>query len=47
MVVDLADFGDVRRARVRKYPWGTVEIENSSYSDFVLLRDSLMRSARF
>ena len=30
--------------KVRKYPWGLVEIENEEYSDFVKLRQLLIRS---
>lgn len=30
--------------RVRKYPWGVVEIENEKHSDFVKLREMLLRT---
>ncbi|PVU99031.1 hypothetical protein BB559_001089 [Furculomyces boomerangus] len=39
-VID-ADFGSVR---VRKYPWGTVEVDNDEMSDFGLLRYILLNS---
>ncbi|XP_026051146.1 septin-2A-like isoform X3 [Carassius auratus] len=33
-----------RRVRARVYPWGTVEVENPSHSDFVHLRNMLIRT---
>jgi septin family protein len=35
---------EVRRTRGRRYPWGTVDIENESHSDFVALRNLLIRT---
>ncbi|XP_056302828.1 septin-4 [Danio aesculapii] len=33
-----------RRVRARVYPWGTVEVENPAHSDFVHLRNMLIRT---
>uniref|UniRef100_A0AAV2J6T4 Septin-type G domain-containing protein n=1 Tax=Knipowitschia caucasica TaxID=637954 RepID=A0AAV2J6T4_KNICA len=33
-----------RRVRGRQYPWGVVEVENPVHSDFLLLRNMLVRS---
>ncbi|KAA0720334.1 Septin-4 [Triplophysa tibetana] len=33
-----------RRVRARVYPWGVVEVENPSHSDFVHLRNMLIRT---
>lgn len=30
-------------ARGRKYPWGVIEVENESHSDFMKLRQMLIR----
>ncbi|XP_067279196.1 septin-4 [Pseudorasbora parva] len=35
---------DGRRVRARVYPWGIVEVENPSHSDFVHLRNMLIRT---
>ncbi|XP_051732977.1 septin-5 [Ctenopharyngodon idella] len=35
---------DSRRVRARVYPWGIVEVENPSHSDFVHLRNMLIRT---
>ncbi|XP_059208171.1 septin-5-like isoform X1 [Centropristis striata] len=35
---------DGRRSRGRSYPWGVVEVENSAHSDFLLLRNMLVRT---
>lgn len=32
------------KVRARKYPWGTVEVENESHCDFVKLREMLLRT---
>ncbi|XP_055343311.1 septin-7-like isoform X2 [Paramacrobiotus metropolitanus] len=37
------DTKDGRKVRGRKYPWGTVEIDNPEHSDFTLLRKLLLR----
>ena len=42
-VVEVSDAGVVKRLRVRKYPWGVVDVENDAHSDFVTLRNCLMR----
>lgn len=36
--------GITRNIRARKYPWGLVDIEDTRYSDFVLLRSVLLGS---
>ncbi|KAI1703388.1 septin domain-containing protein [Ditylenchus destructor] len=33
-----------RRARVREYPWGIVEVENLAHNDFIALRDMIIRN---
>jgi len=32
-----------KQVRARQYPWGTVQIENEAHSDFVRLRDMVLR----
>ena len=32
-----------KRVRARKYPWGTVEVENEAHCDFTKLREMLLR----
>lgn len=32
-----------KKVRARQYPWGTVQVENESHSDFVRLREMLLR----
>lgn len=39
----MVDIGG-KKVRARKYPWGTVEIENDAHSQFNMLRDSIIRS---
>lgn len=34
---------DGRRVRGRAYPWGVIEVDNTKHSDFVYLRDLLIR----
>uniref|UniRef100_A0AC35TMB9 Septin n=1 Tax=Rhabditophanes sp. KR3021 TaxID=114890 RepID=A0AC35TMB9_9BILA len=34
---------DGRRCRVRKYPWGVVEVDNIQHNDFAALRDIVIR----
>ena len=34
----LVDDGEGRKVRGRKYPWGTVNIEDTEHSDFLSLR---------
>lgn len=36
--------GEIRVIRARKYPWGLVDITNSKYSDFAVLRNVLLGS---
>lgn len=31
------------RVRCRRYPWGTVEVENLDHNDFIALRNMLLR----
>jgi septin family protein len=33
-----------KKVRGRIYPWGVVEVENKKHSDFVLLRDMMMKT---
>ncbi|KAF6207423.1 hypothetical protein GE061_018665 [Apolygus lucorum] len=35
---------DGKRVRGRKYPWGVAEVENLEHSDFIALRDLLIRT---
>lgn len=44
-VVEIANGNGGRKIRVRKYPWGIVEVENDAHSDFVTLRNILIRLA--
>ncbi|KAF7988551.1 hypothetical protein HCN44_001124 [Aphidius gifuensis] len=39
---DLSKIGN-KMARSRKYPWGTIQIENEKHCDFVKLREMLIR----
>lgn len=39
---DLVRVGN-KKVRARQYPWGTVQVENESHSDFVRLREMLLR----
>lgn len=41
---ELYDLGDGTMIRGRKYPWGTLDVEDSSISDFVVLRNTLLIS---
>ncbi|QLQ82684.1 hypothetical protein HG537_0H04470 [Torulaspora globosa] len=41
---DVEDFGDGVTIRGRRYPWGTLDVEDSSISDFVVLRNTLLIS---
>ncbi|RDD46993.1 Septin-7 [Trichoplax sp. H2] len=36
-----------KEVRVRKYPWGMVEVENNDHSDFIHLRNVLIRTHMF
>ncbi|XP_023336289.1 septin-7 [Eurytemora carolleeae] len=40
----IIDGGDGKMVRGRRYPWGTVDIENLNHCDFVPLRNMLIRS---
>ncbi len=33
-----------RKVRARKYPWGFVEVENEEHSDFIKLRQMLIKT---
>uniref|UniRef100_H3D271 Septin 7b n=1 Tax=Tetraodon nigroviridis TaxID=99883 RepID=H3D271_TETNG len=33
-----------KKVRVRQYPWGVAEVENSDHCDFTILRDMLIRT---
>lgn len=35
---------DGRKARGRRYPWGTIEVDNEDHCDFVKLRQMLIRT---
>ncbi|EDO19647.1 hypothetical protein Kpol_1018p187 [Vanderwaltozyma polyspora DSM 70294] len=41
---DVFDSGDGTLIRGRKYPWGIIDVEDSSVSDFVVLRNALLIS---
>lgn len=41
---DVFDIGDSVIIRGRKYPWGTLDVEDTSISDFVVLRNALLIS---
>ncbi|SCU79379.1 LAMI_0A08570g1_1 [Lachancea mirantina] len=41
---ELYDLGDGAMIRGRKYSWGTLDVEDSSISDFVVLRNTLLIS---
>ncbi|CDW60201.1 septin 7 [Trichuris trichiura] len=45
-VVGSSDFYEVKgkKVRCRKYPWGVVEVENLEHNDFLLLKNSLIRT---
>ena len=40
----LVTTADGRRVRGRSYPWGVIEIDNETHSDFVKLRQMLIRT---
>lgn len=41
---EVYDLGDGTTIRGRQYPWGTLDVEDSSVSDFVVLRNTLLIS---
>ncbi|CAR21397.1 Septin-type G domain-containing protein [Lachancea thermotolerans] len=41
---EVYDLGDGAMIRGRQYPWGTLDVEDSSLSDFVVLRNTLLIS---
>lgn len=41
---EVYDLGDGTVIRGRRYPWGTLDVEDSSLSDFVVLRNTLLIS---
>ncbi|KFD72150.1 hypothetical protein M514_04191 [Trichuris suis] len=45
-VVGSSDFYEVKgkKVRCRRYPWGVVEVENLEHNDFLLLKNSLIRT---
>lgn len=43
---DMVKVGN-KQVRARQYPWGVVVIDNESHSDFVKLRESLLRTNMF
>ncbi|KAJ2457133.1 Cell division control protein 3 [Coemansia sp. RSA 2424] len=40
----LVERADGTKVRGRKYPWGTIEVENEAHNDFVSLRQMLLRT---
>jgi len=40
----VCDLGNGKKARCRKYPWGTVEVDNMEHNDFIALRNKLVRT---
>ncbi len=40
----LVDVGGGRKVRGRRYPWGTIEVDNEDHCDFIKLRQMLIRS---
>lgn len=34
---------DGRRRRLRKYPWGTIDVENLEYSDFIAMKKLIIK----